>query len=581
MRSMNRLRGVARIALLVGLLTSGACAPAEPASSSERAFRQHPVVVTVVVDQLAAWVADDRWGELPADGGLARLRREGTRVVAMRYEHAVTDTAPGHSALYTGAVPAVSGVFANEVLGDGGEPVSVLRDPSSHVITDTGAEDRPGSSLAAMQVETLADRLRAEHPDAVILSFSFKDRAALPGGGRHPTATLWFDTKENQFVTSSSVAASFPRWAGSFAHDAVQRAEASTWTPFDRAWVASHAATPDDEAGEGDYPGYGVVFPHSLATAKQPSFALRTSPFGDDVLFMLGLLALDAEHARDHTTLLALSLSPNDYIGHTFGPDSWEAWDELARLDRALARFLGVLDGFFGPDGYAVLLAADHGTTPMPEVGRHRYCDAPVPDRWKRACGVPHRVLPGELGKALAASARAVLGPGEWVVGVSDPYVYVTPAARALDPSRRAALDAALRTTALAVPGVATLYDVASIPRSCPPFTDESIDALVCRSVAPAVRDRGAELYVVLAPGSFFDPTIVVGKGTSHGSPYFYDRTVPLLVRAPGRVAAGRVVDDAIFNAFALTAADLLGIAPPRGAAPGASLATRAGPGAP
>jgi hypothetical protein len=180
--------------------------------------------------------------------------------------------------------------------------------------------------------------------------------------------------------------------------------------------------------------------------------------------------------------------------------------------------------------------------------------------------------MPEELGKTLAASARAALGPGDWILGVSDPYVYLTAAGSALDPARRATLDAALRATTLRIPGVAAVYDVPKVPLACPGLADESIDALVCRSVAPAVRERGALLYVVLEPGSFFDPSIVVGKGTSHGSPYLYDRTVPLLVRAPGRVEAGRVVPDATFNVFALTAADLLGITPPRGAEPGVSL---------
>jgi arylsulfatase A-like enzyme len=69
--------------------------------------------------------------------------------------------------------------------------------------------------------------------------------------------------------------------------------------------------------------------------------------------------------------------------------------------------------------------------------------------------------------------------------------------------------------------------------------------------------------YVALAPGSFFDPGVIVGQGTSHGSAHLYDRTVPLLVRAPGRVAAGRVVEAATFNVFTSTAAALLGIAPP------------------
>jgi len=115
-------------------------------------------------------------------------------------------------------------------------------------------------------------------------------------------------------------------------------------------------------------------------------------------------------------------------------------------------------------------------------------------------------------------------------------------------------------------------YPIASVPTACPPFADESIEALVCRSVAPAVRERGAEFYLVLGPGSFFDPTVIVGKGTSHGSPYLYDRTVPLLVRAPGRVAAGRVVDMATFNAFVDTAASLLGVSPPHDAVTGGSI---------
>ena len=66
------------------------------------------VVVSIVVDQFAAWIAHERLPELPSDGGFARLRREGTWVEQLRYAHAVTDTAPGHAALYTGATPSVS-----------------------------------------------------------------------------------------------------------------------------------------------------------------------------------------------------------------------------------------------------------------------------------------------------------------------------------------------------------------------------------------------------------------------------------------------------------------------------------------
>lgn len=552
---MSRLAALASLVLLACVT---ACTPSSVAGAPQLAAShapRQPVLVTIVVDQLAAWIASERFEQLPRDGGFARLRHEGTWVRAMRYEHAVTDTAPGHSALYTGVVPAASGIFANEVILGIDPPVSILQDSATRLVAAGGEIERPSSSLGRLKVETLADRLRAKHPDAVIVALSLKDRGALFGGGRSPTAALWFDIKSNRFVTSTAFAHALPRWARA-SNDALLRAEASTWEPFDTSWLREHAATPDAEAGEGDIVGFGTVFPHPLRAAVRPSLAFRTSPFSDEVLLSLALLALDAEHAGEHETLLALSLSANDYIGHTFGPDSWEAWDELLRLDGALSRFFAALDLRFGPDGYAVLLTGDHGTTPMPEVGRHAFCNTDAPDPWRRACGVAHRVMPDELARVLVARARAALGSGDWVAGVSDPYVYLTAAARALEPARRAVLDDALRGAILGYPGVAKVYDVRTLPATCPSFADESIDALVCRSVALGAGDE----YVVLLPGSFFDPNIVVGKGTSHGSPYLYDRTVPLLIRAPGRIPSGGIIENATFDTFADTAASLLGI---------------------
>jgi hypothetical protein len=82
------------------------------------------------------------------------------------------------------------------------------------------------------------------------------------------------------------------------------------------------------------------------------------------------------------------------------------------------------------------------------------------------------------------------------------------------------------------------------------------------------------ELYVAAAPDWFFDPDLVVGKGTSHGSSALADRAVPLVVRAPGRVAAGRVEPKPLRAAsFAVTTAHLLGVAPPPGARGGRDLA--------
>ena len=70
------------------------------------------------------------------------------------------------------------------------------------------------------------------------------------------------------------------------------------------------------------------------------------------------------------------------------------------------------------------------------------------------------------------------------------------------------------------------------------------------------------------APGDVLDPDLAVGRGTNHGSPYLYDRAVPLVVRAPGRVPAGATrTAPTSYAAFARTAAALLGVREPAGLA--------------
>ena len=514
-----------------------------------------PIVVTLVIDQLGASIAEARWPLLPPTGGFARLRREGTSGT-IAYEYAVTDTAPGHATLLTGAPPRESGVYANEILDPTTrQKVSIFRDPATRVLASDGkARALPSSSLKALRLPTIADLFRRAHPQATIVSLSLKDRASLPGGGRAPTATLWFNAGLGSFVTSTAVARAFPSWALAHAGPAAMRAEWSrTWTLLDAGFVEKHAATPDVQPGEGDLDGLGVAFPHALARSTDPARAFRATPFADEVLLALAVDAIDAAPPAE-PMLLALSLSANDYVGHVFGPDSWEAWDELERLDAALARFFAALDERFGPRGWSLVLAADHGVTTMPEAAPRG-----------RPTG---RLLPDELTARLRTAARRAVGEGDFVLGIADPYVYLTDAARALPPDKRRALDAALTAELRAQPGVAGVYDARTPPAHC--AANLGLDACVCRSLPPGVP---GELYVAVAPGWFFDPDLVVGKGTSHGSVSPNNRTVPFVVRAPGRVPAGRVVRGPLPAAsFAVTASHLLGTPAPAAARGGRDL---------
>lgn len=542
-------------------ISLSACASTRPAPTRADAPRG-PLVVSVVVDQFPAWLAADRLGELPAEGGFARLRREGTWHRQLRYHHAATDTAPGHSALYTGRTPRESGILANELTNAGGGRYSILDDGATHLVTPDGQGAQSSSSAARLRVDTVADALRARHPEAVIVSVSLKDRGAIFGGGRRPTASLWYDPRQGCFVTSTAFAPSLPAWALEVGRsEALLAARPAAWTLLDAPWVRAHAATQDEQPGEGDLDGWGTTFPHEFSRSRRPNGALRASPFGDEAVLRVARAAVQHARRPGQPMLLAISLSSNDYIGHVFGPDSWEAWDQLRRLDASLGRFFAELDGMVGPSAWSLVLSGDHGMTPLPEVagrdGARPWCREGAPNPWERGCSPPSRIDPAELQVELQAAAVTALGMGHWVQGVADPYVYLGPDARSLAaPRRQALLDALTRQLRLH-PEIERVVDAETVPDACP--EGESVPALICRSIP---RDSGAALYVQTRAGAFFDAGYTLGAGASHGSPYLYDRAVPLFVRAPG-AAAGEVVTDPVpFTRFRESIERLFGLAP-------------------
>ena len=552
---VSRLPSPSRTFLpLLGLVF---CACAHQAPAGSRARPQ--VVVAVVVDQLAAWVADERLSLLPPSGGFARLRREGVYVRDMRYAHSATETGPGHAALYTGCAPWKSGIFSNYVMRPGGEDVPLLLDSQTDELIPSGAVTRPSFSLAHLTCETVADRLRAAAPQSWIVSLSFKDRAALLPGGTHSDASLWFDITLDTFATSSAVAPAFPHWAALLAgHDAVARARPAQWDLLDPAFVKAHALTPDDAPGESNFQGMGTVFPHPI---KNPGIgaAFRATPFADAFLLQLGTQALAADPSPDQPALLELSLSSNDLIGHAFGPESWEAWDELLRLDRSLGSFMERLDAAYGPDGWSMVLSADHGVTVLPESAEAgAWCAPGVRNAWQLPCKRGTRIPVAPLLLRLRIATELALGKGDWVVGISPPYVVLTAEARALTGPKRERLQQAVHLVLEAQPGIAQVFETRDLPSPCPGEDDDSIAALVCRSVVPG---QGGDEYVVTESGSFFDPQGTPEHGADHGSPYLYDRSVPLLARIPGKLPRGRVIDGPLpFETFARTLATALGV---------------------
>ena len=448
------------------------------------------VAVGIVVDQFAAWIAEERLEKLPKDGGFARLLKGGTWIKRCEYEHALTETAPAHAALYTGKIPRETGIGANDVKRKDGRIASLLDDPDTQLIGPNGAiSGRSGVSLKQLLVPTLSEELLARDPQSVVISISTKARGAVFAGarlkpGQRPPEVVWWDERTAQVVTSTAFASKLPAWV------------MQPSLPKEFRWdvdgkVPNLAGTPDDGKGEAEDLG-GRTFPHVFPMNGR-SFRLTAS--ADELTVDLALAAAKANVTREHPTLLALSFSRFDYVGHRFGPESWESWDALLELDRALARLFSGLDAIYGKDAYAVVLSADHGVSLLPEFLEKQpsWCGG-APDPYERPCRPGVRLDSDDLGS-------------------TDALVYGDRSDK-----RRAAI--------AAHPGVARVYDVCTLD----PKRSE-IEKLIYDSVPPCAGAANDQLvpsyYIVPTPGSFFTGAPDV---TSHGTPYRYDRTVPLIV---------------------------------------------------
>src|SRR3989475_6057573 len=122
------------------------------------------LVVVITVDQLRPDYLERYRSQLK--GGFAMLMKEGASFTDAYQDHAVTETAPGHSTILSGRWPAHTGIIRN--LGG-------VQDPAAPLIGIAG----PGASPARFRGTELFDWLQAAEPKARALSVSRKDRGAI------------------------------------------------------------------------------------------------------------------------------------------------------------------------------------------------------------------------------------------------------------------------------------------------------------------------------------------------------------------------------------------------------------------
>jgi predicted AlkP superfamily pyrophosphatase or phosphodiesterase len=548
MRRMLRPLALAILCLLVLAAVAGA-APARPR-----------LVVLISIDQFRADY-QTRFYDLflpPAMkkggvGGFRYLMEKGAYHTDAHHDHYPLVTGVGHSVLLTGAPPYKSGIVGNEWFDrELNTERYCVSDTKSPLVGADDPDGKRGISPATLRVSTVGDELKmATGGQAKVWGVALKDRAAVLMAGHLADGVLWFDAETGAWVSSRFYRkdGTLPPWVADW--NAAKKVDAF----FGKKWELSVSPqalkrlwTPGNESATPPN-GLGAAFPHPVDGGLQqpgPKFyaAFTATPFANRyVLDTAEEIVRQEKLGQDKIPdLLAINLSSNDYIGHAFGPDSAEVLDVTVQTDAALSRFFNFL-GKSVPGGLhnvTLVVTADHGVAPIVAEMQKAGFDAGA-----------IRITKNGLQEALAAE----LGAGDWVQAMVDVNVYLsqeTIAAKKVSSTRaeEVAADYLRRQ-----PGIYAVYTRSQILDGRLPATD--IARRIARSFHPAVS---GDLVVVS------DPYWVPGRltGATHGTPYAYDTSVPLLLAGAG-IKPGRYTQRVSTLDIAPTLSDLLGILQPSG----------------
>ncbi len=517
-----------------------------PSAAIRKTHARPKLVVLLVVDQMRGDYVDKflpQW-----TGGLRRLVEEGAWFRDAAYPYADTATCVGHATISTGAFPTTHAMVANAWWDrEAQKMVTCTEDPNAKNLGYAGVSATGGDSARRMELPAFAEELKFQSNGATrVVTFSLKARAAITLAGHKGDAVTWADGGGG--VTSSPYGAVPFVEQYAKAHP-IKEDYGKTWTrslPDGSYWYdekATGAIAPE---------GWSLTFPHPLrgktaATEPDPAFYEQwaSSPFADTYLTKFAETAVESMGLGQSggTDFLGVSYSPVDYVGHAFGPHSWEVQDILVRLDKDLGDLFVYLDAKVGRRNYVVALSSDHGVVPAPEDMQKTGADSGV-------------LRLAELQERMEKALEPFNFAKPAIARITSSDVYFAPNVYEKLKQNASAMRA-VTEAALAQPGVAEIFRAEQLQNR--PATQSPTRRALADGYFPG---RSGDLFIVPKPYWLMDRT-PAGKarsyGTSHGAPYNYDQNVPLLFMGFG-IKHGEYFDEVTPADLAPTLAALCGV---------------------
>ncbi len=327
------------------------------------------LVVGLVVDQMR-WDYLYRFADRYGDTGFKRLLKEGFSCENTYINYIPTYTAIGHSSIYTGSVPAVHGITANDwIIQSTGEKMYCTQDDFVDGVGTTEVEGK--QSPRNLLVSTVTDQLKlATNFKSKVVGIAIKDRGGILPAGHFADAAYWFEAKSGNWISSNFYMDKLPDWLNKFNNlKLADKYLKQDWKPLYSLDTYTNSIA-DDNVYEGKWPGEeSPTLPRKTSELmKDAGYELiKTTPAGNTITFDLAKAVIENEkmgaNPSEATDFLAISLSATDYVGHRYSLSSVEIEDIYLRLDQELGEFFAYLDRTVGKGNYTFFLSADHGAS--------------------------------------------------------------------------------------------------------------------------------------------------------------------------------------------------------------------------
>lgn len=325
------------------------------------------LVVGIVVDQMR-WDYLYRFYDRYGEGGFKRLLKKGYSCDNTLINYLPAFTAVGHSCVFTGSVPAFSGISGNDWIEQAtGQRVYCTDDSTVKGVGAADPESKEGKmSPRNLLVSTVTDELMiASNFRSKVVGVSLKDRAAILPAGHAANAAFWLEDSTGHFITSNYYMPKLPEWVDVFnKKDEVRQFTKNPWKTLYPIGTYGESDT-DDQLYEGKFKGDSTTaFPHNLDSSyKIGKSSFRSTPFGNTITLDFARAAVEGYRLGEgeFTDFLTINCASTDYVGHMFGINAIEVEDTYLRLDQELADFFSYLDERVGKNEYTVFLTADHG----------------------------------------------------------------------------------------------------------------------------------------------------------------------------------------------------------------------------